>query len=171
MTTRAPQAIGARPGSTSTERRPAPSPAGRDGASLSRADFEAELRQLLHSHEQDTENERCVECSGCERCKDSTFCKASRGLARCHYCVDSQRCSDCTHCRGSKDLVGCNHCVACERCTQSAYLVRSVDCTGCTYCFGCVGLSKKDFHLLNRPYDRSTYFALTARLARELGLG
>ena len=66
--------------------------------------------------------------------------------------------------------MSCSHCVASERCAQSSYLVRSVDCTGCTYCFGCVGLVRKDFHILNKPYDRSAYFALTARLARELGL-
>jgi hypothetical protein len=38
----------------------------------------------------------------------------------------------------------------------------------CTYCLGCVGLSHKDFHILNQPYDRSTYFQLSRELAREL---
>jgi hypothetical protein len=46
-----------------------------------------------------------------------------------------------------------------------------VDCSGCTYCFGCVGLSRKDFHILNQPYDRSTYFKITSKLTRDLGLG
>jgi hypothetical protein len=138
---------------------------------LARVDFESELRRLLQAHEQHTENERCIECAGCERCKDSTFCKSSKALVRCHYCVDAQRCVDSNHCRASRDLMACNHCVACERCASSSYLVKSIDCTGCTYCFGCVGLNKKDFHILNRPYDRSAYFALTGRLARELGLG
>ena len=55
-----------------------------------------------------------------------------------------------------------------ERCLSSAYLVRSSGCTGCNYCFGCVGLSRRDFHILNEPYDRATYFELTSRLAREL---
>lgn len=140
------------------------------GAAIARAEFEAELRRLLQSHEQRSENERCVECTGCERCQDSTFCKGSKALIRCHYCVDSQRCTDSTHCRSSRDLLGCNHCVGCERCMRSSYLYKSIDCTECTYCFGCVGLSRKDFHILNKPYDRSTYFAITARLARELGL-
>ncbi|MFT3767277.1 MAG: hypothetical protein QM820_17400 [Minicystis sp.] len=148
-----------------------PAPGKVAAPTISKADFEAELRRLRESHEQDVANERCIECTGCQRCKDCTFCKGSTALVRSHYCVDSQRCSDCTHCRGCKDLVSCNHCVASERCAQSAYLIRSVDCTGCTYCFGCVGLNKKDFHILNKPYDRSTYFAITARLARELGLG
>jgi len=60
--------------------------------------------------------------------------------------------------------------VASERCTQSAYLVRCVGLAGCSYCFGCVGLSHKDFHILNEPYDRSAYFALTNQLAQALGL-
>jgi hypothetical protein len=140
------------------------------GPALSRADFDAELRRLIQAHEQRVDNERCVECTGCERCQDCTFCKGSKALSRCHYCVDSQRCSDSTHCRSSRDLLSCNHCVACERCTRSSYLYKSIDCAGCTYCFGCVGLSQKDFHILNRPYDKGAYFAITSRLARELGL-
>jgi hypothetical protein len=39
---------------------------------------------------------------------------------------------------------------------------------GCTYCFGCVGLSGVDFRILNEPYERDEYFAITQRLAREL---
>jgi hypothetical protein len=138
---------------------------------MNKAEFEAELRKLLQSADTRTENERCVQCVGCERCIDCTFCKNSKGLSRCHYCVDSQRCADSTHCRLSRDLVGCNHCVASERCTQCKYVVRSIDCTECTYCFGCVGLNKKDFHILNKPYDRGTYFKITNQLARELGFG
>lgn len=138
---------------------------------MTKAEFEAELRRLLQAFEGRTDNERCVECVGCERCSDSTFCKASKALIRCHYCVDSQRCTDSTHCRSSRDLIGCNHCVASERCAQSSYLIKSIDCSGCTYCFGCVGLSRKDFHILNKPYPRSQYFAITSKLVRELGLG
>jgi len=38
-------------------------------------------------------------------------------------------------------------------------------CTDCNYCYGCVGLSKKEFHILNQPYTRSEYFALIKSLA------
>lgn len=138
---------------------------------IAKADFEAELRRLVQAFEEGADNERCIECSGCERCKDCTFCKGSKGLSRSHYCVDSQRLTECTHCRASRDLLGCSHCVACDRCTQCSYCTRSVDCSQCTYCFGCVGLTKKDFHILNKPYDRRSYFAIVERLARELGLG
>jgi hypothetical protein len=54
---------------------------------------------------------------------------------------------------------------------RSSYLVRSVALSDCTYCFGCVGLSHKDFHVLNEPYGRTEYFDVTRRLAEELGLG
>jgi hypothetical protein len=138
---------------------------------VTKTEFEAELRKLLQAFEGQRDNERCVECVGCERCVDSTFCRNSKALVRCNYCVDSQRCSDSGHCRSSRDLLACNHCVGCERCSQSSYLIKCVDCSGCTYCFGCVGLSRKDFHILNKPYDRSTYFKLTSKLTRELGLG
>ncbi len=67
--------------------------------------------------------------------------------------------------------MNCTHCLECERCIASAYLVKCVNCTGCSYCFGCVGLAKKDFHILNEPYDRQTYFALVEKLQRELRLG
>ena len=35
---------------------------------------------------------------------------------------------------------------------------------------GCVGLSRKDFHILNKPYDRSAYFAITARLTHIVSM-
>ena len=82
-----------------------------------------------------------------------------------------EHCQGCTHCRDSKNLLSCNHCVASENCSRSSYVIKSVDCHGCSYCFGCVGLSDKDFHILNKPYDRSTYFALTAKLTKEMRLG
>ena len=138
---------------------------------MNKGEFEAEYRRLVGAHEGARDNQRCVECTGCERCIDCTFCRSSKALVACHYCVDCERCHASTHCQRSRDLLGCSHCVASERCWQSSYLARCVECTSCSYCFGCVGLSKKDFHILNKPYDRSTYFAITSRLARELGVG
>ena len=137
---------------------------------MNRAEFEAAFASLVEERAGSTENTGCIACERCERCVNCTFCKGSTGLVRCHYCTESASLFDCTHCHKSRDLLACNHCVACERCTRSSYVVRSVDCDGCTYCFGCVGLSKKDFHILNRPYDKSSYFALTSKLMRELGL-
>ena len=60
--------------------------------------------------------------------------------------------------------------MASENCTRSSYLVLSRACSECTYCFGCVGLSKKDFHILNVKYTRAEYFRIVKSLQEELGL-
>lgn len=138
---------------------------------MTRTDFESKLRALLDAHAGRKDNRDCFECTSCEGCIRSTFCRGSKALVGCHYCVDSERCHESTHCRASRELTSCTHCNSCERCIGCSYLVRSIDCTNCNYCFGCVGLSNKDFHILNEPYDRSTYFALTSQLTRELRLG
>jgi hypothetical protein len=132
------------------------------------AEFEAALRTLLARTGGTGDNVSCLHCDGCERCTESTFCALSKGLTRCHYCAACVDCTDCAHCTRSTSCLACQHCVETERSIGSAYLVRSVGCNGCTYCFGCVGLSRRDFHVLNEPCDRATYFELTARLAREL---
>jgi hypothetical protein len=134
------------------------------------AEFETRLRELLRNHSSVVENAGCIECDGCQKCVLSTFCRSSTGLVRSHYCVDCTDCTDSSHCRGCSGCLSCNHCVASERCTGSAYLVRCVALSSCSYCFGCVGLQNKDFHILNQPYDRSTYFAVVNKLRRELGL-
>jgi hypothetical protein len=132
------------------------------------SDFEARFRELLQGHAEGTGNVGCLACERCERCSESTFLQDCRNVARSNYC---KRCEDCTECSHSTDCTGCmscSHCEKCERCIASAYLARCVACSGCTYCFGCVGLSKKDFHILNEPYDRQAYFDTVAQLRRAL---
>jgi len=138
--------------------------------SLSKAEFEAQFRALLEGAEKLSDNVGCVQCEKCEGCQHCTFCKDSIRLSRCQYCVKCTDCSDSSHCRACEGCTGCVHCVESKRCVSSAYVIRSVGLTHCTYCFGCVGLSRKDFHILNKPYDRRTYFALTAKLTKELGI-
>jgi hypothetical protein len=50
-------------------------------------------------------------------------------------------------------------------------VVRSNGLSNCVYCFGCVGLSGREFHILNKPYSRKDYFEITARLSRDLRIG
>lgn len=136
---------------------------------MNKREFEQRLSDLVRSAGTTKDNTGCVACVGCEGCRDATFCRDSKRLSRCNYCVTCEDCSECSHCHKSKQLTACVHCVDCERCTGSAYVVRSIGLSGCTYCFGCVGLVKKDFHILNEPYDRKTYFETVAKLKRELG--
>lgn len=133
--------------------------------------FEARLRELVSSLGASRENEGSIECVGCRACQGCTFCRDSERLCRCHYCVRCSISVDCSHCRGSRALVACNHAVDCESCLRSSFIVRSVSLSDCTYCFGCVGLSGRDFHILNRPFDRTAYFDVTRRLLRELSIG
>jgi hypothetical protein len=137
---------------------------------LTLRDFEAKFRDLQRQLGRDAANSGCVQCTDCKGCTGCTFCKESERLVRCHYCVRCSGCMDCSQCKDSKTLIMSQHCVDCENCTQSAYLTKCAACTGCTYCFGCVGLSGKDFHILNEPYSRSEYFAVTKRLMKEMGL-
>ena len=138
------------------------------GRRMTGSEFEATYRKLMAGLARGGLNVGCIACDGCEHCAESTFCARSKGLARCHYCSACSDCTDCSHCTRCSSCRSCQHCVESERCTASAYLVRSTACIGCAYCFGCVGLARRDFHILNEPYDRATYFEVTARLLREL---
>jgi hypothetical protein len=132
--------------------------------------FESRFRELVAGLGANEPNEGCVECVGCRACRSSTFCTDSERLCRCHYCIRCRLCTDCSHCRDSKGLVACSHCIETESSVRCQYVVRSVALSDCAYCFGCAGLSGKDFHILNEPYDRATYFDVTKRLLTELGL-
>jgi hypothetical protein len=135
---------------------------------MTRAEFEAALRKLTDGAGRNKDNIQCVACERCESSSESTFCKDSTKLVRCHFCERSTDCTECSHCIQCTGCLNCQRCVETERCTTSAYLVRCIACSGCTYCFGCVGLHKKDFHILNVPYERTAYFEQVRKLAREL---
>jgi hypothetical protein len=137
---------------------------------LSRRDFEAALARLTERQEGSEENPGSVRCERCRACVSCMFCRDCEACHRCTHCARCQGSSHLTHC---SDCTGCHDCAYCERserCAGSSYLVLSRDCSDCTYCFGCVGLSKKDFHILNRPYGRAEYFRITEQLRRALGL-
>lgn len=144
-------------------------PIAQDIQPLSAGEFEQRYHALATSLTAG-DNQDCVECRQCRACARSTFCRHSERLVGCHYCNECDNCTDCSHCRGSSRLVGCHHCVLSQDCTSSSYLIRCEALSNCNYCFGCVGLSGKDFHILNEPYNRQDYFELTRRLRSELRL-
>src|SRR5580704_6540776 len=114
-----------------------------DPRTMSGPEFEAALRTLAAGASA-SDNLGCLACEGCERCRESTFCVESRGLARCHYCSGCRECVDCSHCLACQGCSACQHCAQSENCVGCAYVVRSTGCTGCSYCFGCVVLSRRD---------------------------
>ncbi len=137
---------------------------------LSPAEFESRYQDLTRRLDSGA-NQDCIECNRCVACSRSTFCREGERLVGCHYCTSCKACTDCSHCRRCERLVGCNHCVASEDCTACSYLTRCRAMSNCSYCFGCVGLSSKDFHILNEPYSREDYFRITQELSRDLRLG
>jgi hypothetical protein len=155
---------GARQGSVSG----APQGAGSLAPGFAIEEFEARYGELLRAREAAIENERCVQCEHCRGCSASTFCRHSQQLARCHYCVECAQCSDCSHCQGSRGLLSCHHCLDTQDSMGSTYLVRCSAMAQCNYCLGCVGLSHRDYYILNQPYDRSAYFEISRQLLRQL---
>ena len=131
-------------------------------------EFQKRFAALVEAVAREGANLGSYSCRGCSSSKSCMFCESCEGCYRCNYCESCSRCSRCTHCRICSECHNSSYCVESDRCTGSAYLVRCVDCSDCTYCFGCAGLVKKDFHILNEPYDRSTYFALVKDLRRVL---
>lgn len=142
-----------------------------DVSVLTPSEFEKRLRKLKEGGGAlERENPGSYACDDCQSCADCTFCTRSRNLRNCHYSNDCQRCSESSHCDRCVDCHALSHGIECTRCTGGAYLVLCTDCHGCTYCFGCVGLARKDFHILNEPYERTEYFRVTKRLEQELAV-
>jgi hypothetical protein len=125
--------------------------------------FRAELQKLQRAAA-DRGNPGCFEV---HESANSTQCQFSTGLKDCHRCSYTTASTACTH---STHLTRCTQChqssnlVDCLRCVESHYLTQCTDCVECTYCYGCVGLVRKEFHFLNQPYDKKTWFQLVKQL-------
>jgi len=131
-------------------------------------DFQKKLAELEHAFATDPVNNNSHNVKGCTRCTNCVFCEDSDRCYRCSYCRDCIDSTNLTHCR---ECTACHHLansVQCNACTSSAYLIMSRDCTECNYCFGCVGLSRKDFHILNEKFSRSDYFRIVGQLTKTL---
>lgn len=139
-------------------------------AALDKRRFLEELGRLTSSFAADPGNPGSYACKSCVRCANCMFCEGCVGCYGCTHCFNCEQCNNCSHCVDSKSLNACAYCVQSENCANSAYVYFSKSLADCTYCFGCVGLSKKDFHILNVPFSRNEYFELTKKLKRELGL-
>lgn len=164
--------------SVRTDPRAAKSPLVKDEAvearaavqALGRREFLERLAGLVRAAGSDAANPGSYGCTDCERCADCMFCKGCDGCHQCTHCTRCELCNNCSHCVDSKNCHACAYCLKSENCSASAYLVMSQNLADCTYCFGCVGLSRKDFHILNVPFGRTEYFAITKRLRSELDL-
>lgn len=127
------------------------------------SDYQRQLAALRRATPS-KENIGCMACEECIGCQSSMFCLRSSHVRASQYLHDCADCVETSHSRDCKRMVRSSHCDGCEGCNGSAYLTDCQNMTSCTYCYGCVGLVGKDFHVLNQPYDRETYFRITRAL-------
>ena len=137
-------------------------------APLDAREFERSLAELKASYSRGAENPQGFQLKDCRSCSACMFCTSCTDCYRCTHCEHSSQCSNCTHCKGCESCHQSAYCTSSARCVGCKYLEKCEACADCTYCYGCVGLSKKDFHILNVPYDKKTYFDLTAKLRKLL---
>ncbi len=116
------------------------------------------------------ENASSFRVEGCVRCTHTTFSTGCADCHRCNYCTDCGNTTFSNHCIRCTDSHFANNCIDCRRVVHGSFLVLSESMRECTYCLGCVGLSGKDFHILNRPYERREYFELERKLLAALGI-
>jgi hypothetical protein len=124
------------------------------------SEFENELARLVRDFGGTDQNRGSYHSDRCISSMRCTFCKDCRDCYQCTHCEDCQATTASGHCIRCTGCHDCSHCEDSRGCTHSAYLVQCSFCNDCDYCLGCVGLNDKEFHILNRPYPRSEYFAL-----------
>ncbi|MBU8899492.1 caib/baif family protein [Corallococcus sp. M34] len=139
-------------------------------AALNKREFLDQFQKLSKQYAQDPGNPGSYACEGCQRCANCMFCKDCDSCHQCTHCTRCELCNNCSHCVDCKSCHASAYCQQSENCTHSAYLVLCRNMQDSNYCFGCVGLSKKDFHILNVPFPRTEYFKVVARLRKEMGM-
>ncbi|MFE8600994.1 caib/baif family protein [Archangium violaceum] len=139
-------------------------------AGMGKREFLEQYQRLAKQYTVDPGNPGSYACEGCERCANCMFCKDCDSCYQCTHCTRCELCNNCSHCVDCKQCHNCAYCVQSENCTSSAYLVLCRNMSDSNYCFGSVGLSKKDFHILNVPFPRTEYFKQVKRLRAEMGI-
>ncbi len=137
---------------------------------LTKREFESALAALRKQAKTSKDNRGSYKSDDSVRCVDCMFTTASTDCFKCTYCAECEACSDCTHCTACVDCHDSSYCRDANNCYKSSYVIKSSHCYECVFCFGCVGLSKKEFHILNQPFPRKTYFKLVAELKQAFGL-
>ena len=93
----------------------------------------------------------CFDAAHCENCGylyDSHHNKNSYDLTQSVYCELSYQCVD------SSRLFNCIYLTGCENCYNSSFCF---NCYDSDHLFGCVGLRKKKYYFLNKPYPKEVW--------------
>ena len=137
---------------------------------LNKHDFERALKTLSQAYDRSKDSPGAYQSDNSERCHACMFTTHSQDCFHCTYCDHCKECSDCTHCAHCTNCSSSSYCVRSHHCVKSSYVLVSQHCYECLFCFGCVGLVKKEFHILNQPFPKKTYFELVEQLKVALGL-
>jgi hypothetical protein len=134
-----------------------------------RAAFDRALSELRRDYARRDDNPESYRAEDCQRCVRCTFTTDSVDCANCTYCSGCESCTSCTHCAGCTHCHASSYCIDAEHLSECSYVVRSAHCAECVFCFGCVGLFRREFHILNRPFPRDVYFRILGEL-EEAGI-
>ena len=135
---------------------------------LDARELERALAELRATYTRGGDNPLGFQLRDCKSCSACMFCTSCTDCYHCTHCEKCVQCTNCTHCKECESCHMSAYCTKSARCVSSKYLEHCENCADCTYCFGCVGLSKKDFHILNQPYDKKTYFEMVPKLRKLL---
>ncbi len=118
-------------------------------------------------------NDDWVWSENCAYCQDFALWK------NCYFAIETGEIEDsmyCHHCNTAKSVVDCDQVISnssfCYECISSInlynckYLQNCTDCSDCTFwnslnwcsdCFACVGISNKQYCILNKQYTKQEY--------------
>jgi hypothetical protein len=101
-----------------------------------------------------------------------------RNSKNCSYVADGEDPTDCHdvnnmyynaercyNIMGSLQSTNCIVGVFIMYCNETHY---SDSCYNCVSCFGCVGLNKKNYHILNKKYDKEEYLKIKEKIIEQL---
>lgn len=121
----------------------------------------------------------CEDCVGDNlvQCKNAYQCFDAYDLEDCNYCIETNSLKDCTdmtvnfktefsyQCIHSPGCTNVNFCYHCDFCSDSEFCAYSRNLKNC---FGCSYLKDKEYHILNKPYEKEAYFKAVQSIKADL---
>lgn len=117
-------------------------------------------------------NENCDYCNIVGSCKNCYLCFGSIESENCYY-GNPFRCRDCCDCllpRNSELCLECTDCnrlynsYRCQNCSDSQDLLYCLEVRNSHHCFASIGLNRKEYHILNKPYTKEQYFDFLSKV-------
>lgn len=148
-----------------------------EGKERARREFERHVAEdAIH---RENLNTKCVNSTGnylteCKNCRECYFYETSENCAYIFRGLGNKDSQDSTgiwkaelvynicQLTDGYRFLNSNYCTSCR---DSEYLDYCIECESC---FGCVGLQKKKFHILNKPYPEPEYRKLVSKIKDDM---